>query len=96
MDLGHGAEIWIDSVYRDQEAPVAAEQLRGPASTWWANFTAVQPEGHLVTWAEFKQAFKGHYIPEGILQMKFEEFIRLKQGGDSMMQYLSTISPSML
>jgi hypothetical protein len=22
MDLGHGVEIWIDSVHRDPEAPV--------------------------------------------------------------------------
>jgi hypothetical protein len=63
--------------------------LRGPASTWWANFVAVQPEGHLVTWAEFKQAFREHYIPNGVQQMKLEEFVHLKQGGDSMMQYLT-------
>jgi hypothetical protein len=66
-----------------------AQQLRGPASTWWANFAVVQPTGHLVTWAEFKQTFREHYIPEGYLQMKVEEFIRLKQGGDSVMQYLA-------
>jgi hypothetical protein len=67
----------------------AAQQLRGPTSTWWANFTAVQPEGHLVTWAEFKQVFREHYIPDGVLQMKLEEFVRLKQGGDLVMQYLA-------
>jgi hypothetical protein len=67
----------------------AAQQLRGPASTWWANFSTIQPAGHLVTWAEFKQAFREHYVPEGVLQMKLEEFIRLKQGGDSVMQYLN-------
>jgi hypothetical protein len=63
--------------------------LRGPASTWWANFVVVQPEGHLVTWAEFKQAFREHYIPDGVLQMKLKEFVHLKQGGDSVMQYLT-------
>jgi hypothetical protein len=61
--------------------------LRCPASTWWANFSAIQPAGHLVTWAEFKQAFREHYIPKGVLQMKMEEFIHLKQGGYSVMQY---------
>jgi hypothetical protein len=89
MDSGHGAEIWINSVYRSPKPLFAAQQLRGPASTWWANFAAIQPEGHLVTWAEFKQAFMEHYIPEGVLQMKLEEFICLKQGEDSMMQYLA-------
>jgi hypothetical protein len=67
----------------------AAQQLRGPARTWWANFSAIQPVGHQVTWEEFKLAFREHYVPEGVLQMKLEEFICLKQGGDSMMQYLN-------
>jgi hypothetical protein len=51
----------------------------------WANFSAIQPAGHQVMWAEFKQAFREHYVLEGVLQMKLEEFIRLKQGGDSVM-----------
>jgi hypothetical protein len=50
---------------------------------------AVQPAGHQVTWDEFKLAFCEHYIPEGVLHMKQEEFIRLKQGGDTVMQYLN-------
>jgi hypothetical protein len=72
-----------------QKPLFAAQQLRGPASTWWGNFTAIQPAGHFVTWVEFKQAFREHYVPEGVLQMKLEEFICLKQGGDSVMQYLN-------
>jgi hypothetical protein len=38
---------------------------------------------------EFKLAFREHYVSEGVLQMKLEEFLRLKQGGDTMMQYLN-------
>jgi hypothetical protein len=41
-----------------------AQQLRGPASTWWGNYVAIQPAGHQVTWDEFKLAFREHYIPE--------------------------------
>jgi hypothetical protein len=63
--------------------------LRGPVSTWWANFSAIQPVGHQVTWEEFKLAFWEHYVLEGVLQMKLEVFIRLKQGGDTVMQYLN-------
>jgi hypothetical protein len=72
-----------------QKPLFAAQQLRGPASTWWAIFSAVQPAGHQVTWEEFKLAFREHYVPEGVMQMKLEEFIRLKQGVDSVMQYLN-------
>jgi hypothetical protein len=67
----------------------AAQHLRGSASTWWGNFVAIQPAGHQVTWDEFKLAFHEHYIPEGVLHMKHEEFMRLKQGGDTVMQYLN-------
>jgi hypothetical protein len=71
-----------------QKPLFAAQQLRGPASTWWGNFVAVQPANHQITWEEFKVAFREHYIPEGVLHMKQEEFMKLKQGGDTVNQYL--------
>jgi hypothetical protein len=72
-----------------QKPLFAAQQLRGPASTWWGNFMAVQPADHQITWDEFKLAFREHYIPEGVLHMKQEEFMKLKQGGDTVTQYLN-------
>jgi hypothetical protein len=50
---------------------------------------AIQLAGHQVTWDEFKLAFREHYIPEGVLHMKQEEFMNLKQGGDTVTQYLN-------
>ena len=47
-----------------------AQQLRGPASTWWGNYVVIQPVGHQITWDEFKLAFREHYIPDGVLHMK--------------------------
>jgi hypothetical protein len=32
-----------------QKPLFAAQQLRGPASTWWANFSAIQPAGHQIS-----------------------------------------------
>jgi hypothetical protein len=72
-----------------QKPLFAAQQLRGPASTWWGNFVAIQPDHHQITWEEFKAAFREHYIPEGVLYMKQEEFMKLKQGGDTINQYLN-------
>jgi hypothetical protein len=72
-----------------QKPLFAAQQLRGPASTWWGNFVAIQPDNHQITWEEFKAAFREHYIPEGVLHMKQEEFMKLKQGGDTINQYLN-------
>jgi hypothetical protein len=53
-----------------QKPLFAAQQLRGPASTWWGNYVAIQPTGHQVPWDKFKSAFHEHYIPEGVLHMK--------------------------
>jgi hypothetical protein len=75
-----GQKFGLIRCIETQKPLFTTQQLRGPASTWWANFSAIQPAGHQVTWEEFKLAFKEHYVPEGVLQMKLEEFICLKQG----------------
>jgi hypothetical protein len=72
-----------------QKPLFAAQQLRGPASTWWGNYVAIQPAGHQITWDEFKLVFWEHYILEGVLHMKHEEFMKLKQAGDTVTQYLN-------
>jgi hypothetical protein len=56
----------------------ATQQLRGAAGAWWANLLATQPAGHCVTWADFHEAFHAHFIPDGIMLMKLEEFLALK------------------
>jgi hypothetical protein len=89
MGAGDGTKVWANPMHRDTEAPICRSTVKRPASTWWANFSAIQPAGHQVTWEEFKLAFRKHYVPEGVLQMKLEEFIRLKQGRDSVMQYVN-------
>jgi hypothetical protein len=48
----------------------AAQQLRGPASAWWANFTATIQDDHQVSWCEFRTAFRGHHIPVGLMAHK--------------------------
>jgi hypothetical protein len=71
----------------DTKARFAAQQLRGPARTWWDHFRAMLPAGHEVTWEEFKTAFSGHHIPAGILDRKLNEFLTLTQGTRTVLQY---------
>jgi hypothetical protein len=40
-----------------------------------------------VSWAEFCDDFRAHYIPAGVMRKKHQEFIDLKQGGRSMHYY---------
>jgi hypothetical protein len=64
-----------------------AQQLRGTASAWWANFTTTIHDGHQVPWAEFRTAFCGHHIPAGLLAHKLQEFLQLQQGSSSVYEY---------
>ena len=44
---------------------------------------------HRVTWQEFTTAFKEYYIPAGVLNRKLMEFLDLKQGSMSVMNYVN-------
>jgi hypothetical protein len=71
----------------DAKTRFTAQQLRGPARTWWDHFRAMLPTDHVVTWEEFKTAFIGHHILAGILDRKLNEFLALTQGTRTMLQY---------
>lgn len=73
---------------KNQKTLFAAQQLQGLAGAWWASYLATQLEGYQVPWAEFRESFWAHHIPEGVMEMKLEEFPRLQQGGRSVMQYV--------
>jgi hypothetical protein len=53
-----------------QKTLFAAQQLRGDASAWWANYTATRPADYQVPWAEFHNAFRAYYIPAGVMRKK--------------------------
>jgi hypothetical protein len=71
----------------ENKALFAAQQLRGTARIWWDHYYAMQPVGHVVTWDEFRTAFKAHHIPEGLIERKLNEFLTLTQGTRTVMQY---------
>jgi hypothetical protein len=71
----------------EAKARFAAQQLRGPARTWWDHFRAMLPADRDVSWEEFKTAFEGHHIPAGILDRKLNEFLALNQGTRTVLQY---------
>jgi len=55
----------------------AAHQLQGPAGIWWSHHRTTYPEGTPITWNRFSTAFRGNYIPPGVVEMKVGEFMRL-------------------
>ena len=48
---------------------------------------AIFPEGTWFTWGQFKEAFRAHHVPAGVIRRKLTEFLALKQGNNSVMQY---------
>ena len=49
------------------KARFAAQQLRGSARLWWDHYNGMLPAAHVVTWNEFKTAFRAHHILEGLM-----------------------------
>jgi hypothetical protein len=70
-----------------QKTLFTAQQLRGDASAWWANYTTTRPVDYQVSWVEFRNTFRAHYIPVGMMRKKHQEFMEIKQGGRSMHDY---------
>ncbi|KAK1653008.1 hypothetical protein QYE76_070813 [Lolium multiflorum] len=90
------ADYWLRTIERKLEVAHAAQadwvnfatyHLEGAAGSWWENFLLMQPAGHVVTWPEFKAAFRAYHIPEGLMDEKREEFLKLTQGSGSICDY---------
>jgi hypothetical protein len=52
----------------------------------------MQPDGHVISWEEFRTAFRAHYIPEGLMEQKLNEFLALTQGTRTVLQYAQTFN----
>jgi predicted alpha/beta hydrolase family esterase len=82
------ADDWLRTIKRKLEAigcpenqhvQLVAHQLSGMALAWWDTFSAAVRDA---TWAEFETAFREHHVPQGIVQLKEDEFRELTQGED--------------
>jgi hypothetical protein len=62
------------------------QHKRGEALMWWDHFKSMQ-RGRAVTWDDFKQAFKRHHIPKGLMDRKMRELLALRQGSDTVYRY---------
>jgi hypothetical protein len=69
------------------KAHFAAQQLHGAARIWWDSYYAMQTDGHDISWEEFRNAFRTHHIPEGLMERKLNEFLSLTQGTRTVLQY---------
>ena len=91
------ADDWLQTM-EHKFSLIRCSEIRNPSSPpsrfrelqgHGENFLAIQNNGHEVTWTEFKDAFRAHYIPEALMAMKAEEFLALRQGNKSLMEYVA-------
>ena len=54
----------------------AAEQLRGAALDWCESHLVQDREA--LTWLQFREQFRSHNVPTGVMKMKQKEFLALK------------------
>jgi len=94
------ADDWLQTM-EHKFSLIRCSEIRNPSSPpsrfrelqgHGENFLAIQNNGHEVTWTEFKDAFRAHYIPEALMAMKAEEFLALRQGNKSLMEYVAKFS----
>jgi hypothetical protein len=62
-------------------------QLRGAAQSWWESYLATHANPEAITWEEFRDNFHRYHVPEGLMIVKKEEFLALKQGPLSVSEY---------
>ena len=85
----------------EDKIPFTEFLLQGEAREWWkiekANF-----KGATLTWKDFREIFLSCYFPTSVCEQKEQEFLYLKQGNLSIMQYdrefrkLAQFAPSLV
>ncbi|CAN6240158.1 unnamed protein product [Urochloa humidicola] len=90
------ADDWLKTVEKmlsiaqcnDREKVLyASGRLEGTAGDWWDAYTAAHANADTITWQEFRNSFRNHHIPAGLMKLKKKEFSDLKQGGMSVSEY---------
>ena len=61
--------------------------LRGPAAQWWDTHKSSLAKGTIVSWNNFKTAFRAHYIPQAVINRMKAEFCNLVQGNKTVEAY---------
>ena len=67
---------------------LAAFQLEGEARVWW-RWVRTSRDVEVMTWAGFQEMFMGKYFPETARHAKAQEFLELKQGAMTVMDYVA-------
>jgi len=92
-----GALTWMESMERiframvtndDQKVRLATHMLAEEAEYWWTSTKRrIEASGDVITWVRFKNEFLKKYFSEDLRNKKEAEFLNLKQGSMSVVEY---------
>ena len=77
------ADMQLDDARKRQ---IASRQLKGNAMDWWEVIIAGRQEQE-ITWDQFKEMLELRFIPASAKETLLEEFIKLRQGAMSVVEY---------
>jgi hypothetical protein len=66
-----------------------AHKLVGPATDWWDAYVEAHEEPKTINWQEFRNSFRTHHMPLGVMKLKKKEFEDLKQGSMVVSKYVT-------
>jgi hypothetical protein len=90
------AEDWLRTVERELHTAQCDDRekvlygprlLREAAQSWWESYLATHANPDTITWEEFRDNFCQYHVPAGLMIVKKEEFLALKQGPMSVSEY---------
>jgi hypothetical protein len=89
-------EDWLRTVERElhtaqcndrEKVLYGPRQLRGATQSWWESYLATHANPEAITWEAFRDNFRRYHVPEGLMIVRKEEFLALKQGPLSASEY---------
>jgi hypothetical protein len=89
-------EDWLRAVERElhtaqcnncEKLLYGPRQLRGATQSWWESYLTAHANPEAITWEEFRDKFRRYHVPEGLMIVRKEEFLALKQGPLSVSEY---------
>jgi hypothetical protein len=90
------AEDWLRTMERELHTAQCDDRekvlyglrlLRGATQSWWESYLATHANPDTITWEEFRDNFRQYHVPAGLMTLKKEEFLVLKQGSMSISEY---------
>jgi hypothetical protein len=90
------AEYWLRTVERElhtaqcddkEKVLYGSRLLRGATQSWWESYLAIHANPDTITREEFRDSFRHYHVLAGLMTVKKEEFLALKQGSMSVSEY---------